>query len=64
MLQERATLTSAMHVKLDIASSALAWVRALLDSGLSGFGLIRSVFVCLLIPLLVLDSSFVSLAPI
>jgi len=53
-----------MHVELDIASSALARVHALLDLGLSGFGLIRSVFVCLLIPLLVLDSSFVLLAPI
>ena len=62
--QERTTSTSAMHVELDITSSALAWVRALLDSGLSGFGLICSVFVCLLIPLLVLDSSFVLLASI
>ena len=53
-----------MHVELDIASLALARVRILLDSGLSGFGLIRSVFVCPLIPLLVLVSSFVSLAPI
>jgi len=61
--QERATSTSAMHVEPDIASSALARVRTLLDSGLSGFGYIRSVFVCLFIPLLVLDSSLVSLAP-
>jgi len=60
--QECATSTSAMHIKLNIASSALAWVCALLDLGLSGFGLIRSVFVCLLIPLLVLDSLFVLLA--
>ena len=52
-----------MHVEPDIASLALARVRALLDSGLSGFGYIRSVFVCLFIPLLVLDSSFVLLAP-
>jgi len=62
--QERATSTSAMHIKLNIASLALARVRTLLDSGLSGFGLIHSIFVCLLIPLLVLDSSFVLLAPI
>ena len=61
--QKRATSTSAMHIKLDITSSALAWVCALLDSGLPGFGHIRSVFVCLLIPLIVLDPSFVSLAP-
>jgi len=52
-----------MHIKPDIASLALAQVRALLDSGLSGFGYIRSVFVCLFIPLLVLDSLFVLLAP-
>jgi len=63
MPQERTTSTSAMHVKPNIASLALAQVCALLDSGLSGFGYIHSVFVCLFIPLLVLDSLFVSLAP-
>jgi len=61
--QKCATSTSAMHIELNIASSALARVRALLDSGLPGFGHIRSVFICLLIPLIVLDPSFVLLAP-
>jgi len=63
MPQKRATSTSAMYIELNIASLALARVRALLDSGLPGFGHIRSVFVCLLIPLIVLDPSFVLLAP-
>jgi len=63
MPQKRATLTSAMHVELNIASSALARVHTLLDSGLPGFGHICSIFVCLLIPLIVLDPSFVLLAP-
>jgi len=53
---------SAMHVELNIIFSALAWVHALLDPGLSSFGVICSFFVCLFIPLFVLDSLFILLA--
>ena len=53
---------STIHIKLNIISSALAWVCTLLDSGLSSFGVIHSFFVCLFIPLFVLDSLFVLLA--
>ena len=53
---------SAMHIKLDIVSLALAWVCTLLDLGLSSFGFICSFFICLFIPLFILDSLFVLLA--